>query len=77
MKKFLIFLIEIYKIIFSPFIGGECRFHPTCSEYSKKAIEIHGVMKGLALTLWRIIRCNPWNKNTGYDPVPPLKKKKK
>lgn len=77
MKKALILFIKIYKILFSPFVGNECRFHPTCSEYGKEAIEMHGVVKGFILTMWRVLRCNPWNKNTGYDPVPPIKNRKK
>ena len=47
---------------------GFCRFTPTCSEYGKEAIEKYGVVKGGALTTWRVARCNPWNKG-GYDPV--------
>ena len=47
---------------------GFCRFTPTCSQYGKEAVEKHGVIKGMMVTMWRIIRCNPWNKG-GYDPV--------
>jgi conserved hypothetical protein YidD len=46
-----------------------CRFHPTCSHYGYEAIEKYGVIKGGAMAVWRILRCNPWNKG-GYDPVP-------
>jgi hypothetical protein len=52
---------------------GFCRFTPTCSEYSYRAIERHGVIRGIALAIWRIIRCNPFSKG-GCDPVPEEKK---
>lgn len=47
---------------------GFCRFVPSCSEYSAQAIEKYGIIKGGFLSLWRILRCNPWSKG-GYDPV--------
>lgn len=47
---------------------GYCRFKPTCSEYAIKAVEKYGVIKGGAKALWRVMRCNPWNKG-GWDPV--------
>jgi hypothetical protein len=50
------------------FPNGYCRFHPTCSEYGYQAVEKYGVIKGGWLALWRIIRCNPWNKG-GNDPL--------
>jgi hypothetical protein len=52
--------------IFYP--NGFCRFSPTCSDYGIAAIEKYGIIKGGVKTVWRIIRCNPWNKG-GYDPV--------
>ncbi|MBM5789862.1 membrane protein insertion efficiency factor YidD [Candidatus Parcubacteria bacterium] len=48
------------------FPNGYCRFHPTCSEYGYRAIDRHGLLRGGALTLWRILRCNPWSKG-GLD----------
>jgi len=51
-----------------------CKYHPTCSQYGYEAIGIYGIFKGIPLTLWRIIRCNPWSKG-GYDPVPTKTKK--
>lgn len=51
------------------FPNGFCRFYPTCSEYGQQAILRHGVLRGGALTIWRIIRCNPFNPG-GHDPVP-------
>jgi len=50
------------------FPHGYCRFRPTCSEYGYQAIEKYGVIKGGFMALWRVLRCNPWNKG-GEDPV--------
>jgi len=69
MSKILIFLINIYQKIISPFFPKSCRFHPSCSSYSKEAIMEYGIFKGLKLSIYRIIRCHPFN-NGGYDPVP-------
>ncbi|MCB0338997.1 MAG: membrane protein insertion efficiency factor YidD [Bdellovibrionales bacterium] len=59
----------VYKGCVSPFLGENCRFYPYCSNYAVEAIETHGVVKGVVLSIKRIFRCNPWNKG-GYDPVP-------
>lgn len=69
--KILVFIIKIYQKYISPIIGGKkaCRFTPTCSEYSKQALEKYGVIKGLYLSIKRIIKCNPFG-GSGYDPVP-------
>jgi putative membrane protein insertion efficiency factor len=69
MKNFLLFLINIYQKI-SRLTPPRCRFYPTCSEYMKQAIVIHGVWKGSWLGVKRICRCHPFNEG-GYDPVPP------
>jgi putative membrane protein insertion efficiency factor len=61
--------IRFYKKHISPGLGHHCRFTPTCSEYAMQAIERHGCIKGLILSAWRILRCNPFGK-WGYDPVP-------
>ena len=68
MKKICIFLINVYKKTLSPVIGNSCRFTPTCSEYTKQAIEKYGVLKGIWLGIKRILRCNPFCKG-GYDPL--------
>ena len=60
------FLTEKY---LSPLKPPMCRFTPTCSQYAIEAIRKHGPFKGLALAIWRILRCNPWG-GSGYDPVP-------
>ncbi len=66
-------LIRGYKRFISPLLGHHCRFYPSCSSYAIEALEVHGLFKGLALTVWRLLRCGPWSEG-GFDPVPPLKK---
>lgn len=62
-------LIRLYRRYISPLKRPTCRFYPTCSEYAEQAVIKHGVLKGLLLAGWRILRCNPFNPG-GYDPVP-------
>jgi putative membrane protein insertion efficiency factor len=69
LSKIFIILIKLYQITLSPFLGKQCRFTPTCSQYGIEAIQKHGVLKGSWLTIKRIARCNPWG-SSGYDPVP-------
>lgn len=71
MKKVLIFFIKIYKAVISPifeYLGVKCKYYPTCSEYTKQAIEKYGALKGIFLGMKRILRCNPFSKG-GYDPL--------
>ncbi len=71
MKKVLIYLIEKYQKHISVFFESrniKCKFYPTCSEYTKQAIEKYGSLKGAYLGIKRIIKCNPFSKG-GYDPV--------
>jgi putative membrane protein insertion efficiency factor len=63
-----IFLIKLYQTIISPWLGPQCRYTPTCSEYGVQALKKYGVFKGLWLTLKRISRCHPWGGH-GFDPV--------
>lgn len=65
----MIALIRGYQRHLSPSLGARCRFLPTCSQYAIEAIERHGAFKGLGLSIWRILRCNPFGRG-GYDPVP-------
>ena len=65
----LIVPIRFYQKYISPLTPATCRFTPTCSHYAIEAIRKHGPFKGLALAVWRILRCNPWG-GSGYDPVP-------
>jgi putative membrane protein insertion efficiency factor len=69
MKRILLALIRGYKKHLSPHLGNNCRFSPTCSEYAGQAISTHGSAKGLLLTIWRVLRCNPFGR-AGYDPPP-------
>ena len=70
MKKICIALIKFYRKYLSPYIGhGCCKYTPTCSAYAIEAYEKYGFFKGTRLTVWRILRCNPFSKG-GYDPVP-------
>ena len=69
LKWVLLALIFFYQRCISPLTPASCRFTPTCSQYAKEAILKHGPFKGLALAVWRILRCNPWG-GSGYDPVP-------
>lgn len=72
MKTILIKLIKFYQTL--PLHShSACRFYPTCSNYAIEAIEKHGSIKGTYLTIKRILRCNPFNKKSGIDLVPPKK----
>ena len=68
MRKIMILLIKFYQKAISPFLGKRCRFYPTCSEYTKQAVEKYGALKGLYLGLFRILKCHPFHKG-GYDPL--------
>lgn len=68
MRKIFILAIKFYKKLISPILPPSCRFYPTCSEYSIQALEKYGVLIGGAKSIWRILRCNPFNKG-GYDPI--------
>lgn len=67
-KKVLILFIRFYQKIISPLIGKNCRFYPTCSEYSIRALEKYGLLKGTYLSVKRILKCNPFHPG-GYDPI--------
>jgi putative membrane protein insertion efficiency factor len=69
MAKLLIGMILIYRYSLSCFLGRQCRFAPSCSEYGVEAIRKYGAWKGTLLTIRRILRCHPWG-GSGYDPVP-------
>lgn len=77
LKKTAINCIRFYQYAISPWLGRSCRYYPSCSSYSIEAIQTHGLLKGVALGAWRILRCNPWG-GSGVDPVPvALTKKQK
>ena len=73
MKTLLVWVIKAYRLLLSPWLGGACRFYPTCSAYALEAIAEHGALKGLALALRRLSRCHPiafLGGSSGFDPVP-------
>ncbi|HEY6567289.1 MAG TPA: membrane protein insertion efficiency factor YidD [Actinomycetota bacterium] len=61
--------IHLYRITLSGWLGGGCRFYPTCSHYAEAAVRNHGALKGSALATWRVLRCNPYGAG-GVDHVP-------
>lgn len=65
----LIILVRFYQLCISPLKPPSCRFTPTCSQYAIEALRKHGPIKGLYLTVRRLLRCHPWG-GSGYDPVP-------
>ena len=73
MSRLFIWFILVYQKVISPLVGPSCRFHPTCSEYAKEAIEKHGLLGGTWLALKIISKCHPLG-DSGFDPVPVEKK---
>lgn len=75
MKRLLLIMIRLYQLCLSPYVGGQCRFYPTCSAYAAEAIDAHGALRGGWLALRRLLRCHPWHPG-GVDLVPqkPVKK---
>jgi len=69
MKRLLLLLLRAYQLGISPFLGRNCRFYPSCSEYATEAIREHGAARGSALTVKRLCKCHPWHPG-GLDPVP-------
>ncbi|MBX3009556.1 MAG: membrane protein insertion efficiency factor YidD [Melioribacteraceae bacterium] len=68
MRMIFVSLIKVYQKIISPLFPPSCRFYPTCSEYAVQSITKYGIFKGGIKAVWRILRCNPFNKG-GIDPV--------
>ena len=62
-------LIRLYQVTLSPYMGRQCRYTPTCSNYALEALQKHGLLRGSWLAIKRILRCAPWG-GSGYDPVP-------
>jgi len=71
MKKACLFLIEAYQTLFRPAMNPHCRFLPSCADYAHEAIDRHGACKGVALSLWRLLKCHPLHAG-GLDPVPEM-----
>lgn len=68
MRSVLVAPIRAYQRFVSPAFPRRCKYHPTCSEYAVQAVRTHGVMRGVVLAAWRLLRCNPWS-HGGFDPV--------
>lgn len=66
-----VWLVQAYQVLLGPFMGGACRFEPSCSEYAIAAITEHGLLRGSVLAARRIARCHPFSHTAGSDPVPP------
>lgn len=60
--------IVVYQRVISPALPRRCKYEPTCSRYAVQAVEEYGILRGLVLAMWRLLRCNPWS-HGGYDPV--------
>ncbi|WP_343584419.1 membrane protein insertion efficiency factor YidD [Herbaspirillum sp.] len=69
MKTPLLLLLRAYKLGVSPFLGQNCRFYPSCSDYAAEAVRLHGALKGSFLAGKRLCKCHPWHPG-GLDPVP-------
>jgi putative membrane protein insertion efficiency factor len=69
--KVLIAVIRAYQVVLSPFLGGVCRFAPSCSHYAAEAIARHGAWRGVRLAVRRVASCHPFGRS-GFDPVPPV-----
>jgi len=65
----MVFVVRAYQVVVSPLLGPCCRYAPSCSAYAIEALEVHGVVRGLVLAAWRVLRCHPFAEG-GYDPVP-------
>ena len=73
MKTLILTLLKIYKFLISPFLGNNCRFFPSCSDYAYEVITEKGVIKGSILAIKRLTKCHPWGRS-GYDPAVKQKK---
>ncbi|GAC1405987.1 MAG: hypothetical protein NVSMB6_01410 [Burkholderiaceae bacterium] len=73
MKTVLLLILRAYQLCISPYLGQNCRFHPSCSDYAVEAIGGHGAMEGLMLVGKRLCKCHPWHAG-GADPVPLARK---
>ena len=68
-QRFAVALLRLYQMILSPFLGNQCRFYPSCSQYAIECLKKFGLIKGAALAVLRLLRCQPFARG-GIDPVP-------
>lgn len=73
--ELLVRLVRLYQVWISPMTPPSCRYSPVCSQYAVEALRERGAVLGVVLTLWRLLRCNPWQSG-GWDPVPHGKDKR-
>jgi putative membrane protein insertion efficiency factor len=71
-RDLLVLFIRAWRLLISPLYGPTCKYYPSCSAYGLEAVRRHGAVRGSALTVWRILRCNPWS-DGGVDDVPPAR----
>jgi hypothetical protein len=67
-RRLVLLPILFYRRLISPLLGPRCRYEPSCSAYAEQAIREYGILRGVVLAAWRILRCNPWS-HGGHDPV--------
>jgi putative membrane protein insertion efficiency factor len=67
-KAALVLPIKLYQRVISPAVGSRCKYYPSCSEYAAQSISRFGILRGLVLAGWRLLRCNPFS-HGGFDPV--------
>jgi hypothetical protein len=67
-RKAFLLPLRAYQRVLSPLLGNRCKYYPSCSEYAAQAIDRYGILRGLVLAGWRLLRCNPFS-HGGYDPV--------
>jgi len=65
----LVGMIRLYRFVLGGWLGGQCRFYPSCSRYAEESVRAHGAVRGILLSLWRVLRCGPFTKG-GVDRVP-------
>lgn len=67
----LIALVRFYQLAISPWLAPRCKYHPSCSRYSLQCLQTHGLLRGTILTIWRLLRCNPYSLGgVDYPPLP-------
>ena len=67
-RRLFVLPIRLYQLLISPMFGERCKYYPSCSQYALQAIGRFGILRGLVLAGWRLLRCNPWSRG-GFDPV--------